>query len=646
MTLIAIIDDQITNRRIYSRLAASIVPDAEVQSFADPIKALEWCKDNIPDIVISDFKMGTMDGAAFTAAFRTQKDCADVPVIIVTAFEDKSFRYRALDAGATDFITSPVDAREFGTRLRNLLRMRRHQLDLQRHGAHLQERLEKKTRLGDQALRESEEMLRLVIDTVPSLISATDSNSKFEFVNRKLAETLGVEPEQAVGKTVGNLMGQDFGRRSQEIDHQVFEGGETIASIEEGFDDGGGIARTLLTTKSPLRDQDGGVRNVITVSLDITERKEAERQLHKLSSAVAQSPNAVLIADPDGTVEYVNSRFGDITGLNGEDFIGGNLFAWHRAASPPQNPEQILSEATQDGSAQREFQLRRGDGGAYWCRAMTSVIRDSDGEVTHFLSIIDDISDRKQVEAQLIQTSKLATLGQMAAGMAHELNQPLYIIRMAADRCLMEIDAGTLEPETEREHFEIIVGQCQRMADIIGHLRIFGRHDALEPCLMDPATSIRRAVEMMIEQYRVKDIEINAEIPQTAHLVMGHPIRLEQVLVNLLSNAHDAILDRLAADPNGAKGRISVALIDDKQAENICVTVSDNGGGIPEDKLVSIFEPFFTTKEVGQGMGLGLSVSQSIVSEMGGELAASASGAGTSFSITLPYAIVNESSES
>ena len=184
------------------------------------------------------------------------------------------------------------------------------------------------------------------------------------------------------------------------------------------------------------------------------------------------------------------------------------------------------------------------------------------------------------------------------------------------------------------------------MADIIGHLRIFGRRDALEPSLMDPAASIHRAVEMMLEQYRLEDIEINAAIPPTAHPVFGHPIRLEQVMVNLLSNAHDAILDRLAADADGAKGSITVALVDDEQAETICVTVNDNGGGIPEDKLDSIFEPFFTTKEVGQGMGLGLSVSQSIISEMGGELAATTSGEGTSFSITLPYAIGDEPSPS
>ncbi len=643
MPLIAIIDDQITNRRIYSKLAASIVPDADVQSFADPIKALEWSRDNIPDIVISDFKMGTMNGAAFTAAFRAQKGCEDVPVIIVTAYEDKSFRYRALDAGATDFIISPVDAREFGTRLRNLLRLRRHQLDLQRRGAQLQEKLEKNTRLGDQALRHSEEMLRLVIDTVPALISATDSHAKFEFVNRKLAETLHVEPDEAVGKTVGDLMGLEFGRRSQEVDKQVFESGETIAAIEEGFDDMSGGTRTLLTTKSPLRDQDGGVRNVVTVSLDITERKEAERQLHKLSSAVAQSPNAVIIADPDGTVEYVNSRFGDMTGLNAEEYVGGDLFAWNRGASPPQNPERILSEAKETGSAQREFQVRRGDGAVYWCREMTSVIRDGDGDVTHYLSITEDITDRKQVEAQLIQTSKLATLGQMAAGMAHELNQPLYIIRMAADSCLMELEAGTLERQTEREHFEIVAQQCQRMADIIGHLRIFGRRDAREPSLMVPAAFARRAVEMVLEQFRLEDIEIASEIPEKAHSVMGHPVRLEQVLVNLLSNAHDAILENAAQQADAPKGRIAVALVDDENAKHVCITVSDSGGGIPEDKLDSIFEPFFTTKEVGRGMGLGLSVSQSIVSEMGGELAATASGEGTCFSVTLPHGVEDNS---
>jgi PAS domain S-box-containing protein len=642
MPLIAIIDDQITNRRIYAKLAASIMPGAEIESFADPIKALEWSKERIPDIVISDFKMGTMNGAAFTAAFRAQPGCADVPVIIVTAFEDKSYRYRALDAGATDFITSPVDAREFGTRLRNLLRLRRHQLDLQRHGAQLEEKLEKNTRLGNQALRHSEEMLRLVIDTVPALIGATDSDANFEFVNRKLAETLRVEPDDAVGKSVGDLMGPEFARRSQEIERGIFASGKPSAAFEESYDHGGEM-RTLLTTKSPLRDQEGGVRNVVTVSLDITERKAAERQLHRLSSAVEQSPHAVIIADPDGAVEYVNARFSEITGLAPEEYLGGPLFAWNRGAIPAQDPELILAEAREKGSARREFKLRRADGGAYWCRQMTSIIRDADGEVTHFLSITEDITARKEVEAQLIQTSKLATLGQMAAGMAHELNQPLYIIRMAADRCLMEMEDDTLTRETEREHFEIISEQCQRMADIIGHLRIFGRRDELEPSLMDPALCTRKAVDMVREQYRLEDIEIAAEIPEAAHQVMGHPIRLEQVLVNLLGNAHDAIADRRANDTDAPAGRITVELSDDATARQVRIAVSDNGGGIAEDKLANIFEPFFTTKEVGQGMGLGLSVSQSIVSELGGELAAASADGGARFTITLPYGEDNRS---
>ena len=201
----------------------------------------------------------------------------------------------------------------------------------------------------------------------------------------------------------------------------------------------------------------------------------------------------------------------------------------------------------------------------------------------------------------------------------------------------MEMDEGTLERETKREHFEIVVEQCQRMADIIGHLRIFGRRDALEPSLMDPSACVRRAVEMVLEQYRLEDIEITAEIPEEAHVVMGHPIRLEQVLVNLLSNARDAILENAQEEADGPKGQIAVALADDKSTSQISVTVRDSGGGIPEDKLDSKFEPFFTTKEVGQGMGLGLSVSQSSVSEMTGELSASASGAGNCFTLTVLY---------
>ena len=515
----------------------------------------------------------------------------------------------------------------------------------------MQQKLEKNTRLGDQALRQSEEMLRLVIDTVPALISATDGDSNFEFVNRKLAETLRMAPEDAVGKSVGDLMGEAFGQRSGEIDKQVFESGETIAAVEVGFDDMSGDSRTFFTTRSPLRDQDGSVRNVVTVSLDITERVAAERQLHKISSAVEQSPHAVIIAGPDGTVEYVNSRFSEITGLNADDYLGGALFAGSQGAKPPQDSEQILREAEESGSARREFQLQRDDGSAYWCREMTSVIRGDDNEVTHFLSITEDISEHKQVEAQLIQTSKLATLGQMAAGMAHELNQPLYIIRLAADRCLMEMDAGTLDAETEREHFQIVSEQCQRMADIIGHLRIFGRRDALEPSLMDPATCVRHAVDMVREQYRLENIEIVSDIPDHAHAVMGHPIRLEQVLVNLLGNAHDAILDNTADEGASPKRRISVTLADNHDSNSTCISVSDSGAGISEDAIDSIFEPFFTTKEVGQGMGLGLSVSHSIISEMGGELtaestadstadsAADSSDAGARFNITLPHGV-------
>ena len=136
MPLIVILDDQVTNRRIFSRLATSIEEGITVRSFGDPVTALDWVKDNTPDLVVTDFKMPRMDGAEFIRRFRELPGAAEVPAIVITIFEERSFRLRALEAGATDFLHSPVDHHEFLTRARNLLKLRKQQLLL----AHMLER--------------------------------------------------------------------------------------------------------------------------------------------------------------------------------------------------------------------------------------------------------------------------------------------------------------------------------------------------------------------------------------------------------------------------------------------------------------------------------------------------------------------------
>ena len=132
MSLIVILDDQVTNQTIFSKLAASVEDGVAVQAFGDPEAALAWVADNVPDLVITDYKMPQMDGAEFIRRFRELPGAAEVPVIVLTIYEERSFRLRALEAGATDFLQSPVDHHEFLTRARNLLKLRKQQLLLER----------------------------------------------------------------------------------------------------------------------------------------------------------------------------------------------------------------------------------------------------------------------------------------------------------------------------------------------------------------------------------------------------------------------------------------------------------------------------------------------------------------------------------
>ncbi len=272
MSLIVILDDRATNRQIFSRLAASIEDGVTVRAFADPQAALVWLETNTPDLVVTDFKMPHMDGAEFTRRFRAQPNLSEVPVIVITVYEEREFRLRALEAGATDFLSSPVDHHEFQTRARNLLKLRKQQLLLARRANNLEQKLEYSERSREEALRDSSERLAQVIDTVPAMISAANRDGKFLFVNAFQTALAG-------------------------IDH--FSSGAVLPTYEEEIIDADGVKRVFLTTKSPLRDRANAVVAVLTSSIDITDRKRAEEHLLHIAhhDALTGLPNRALLAD-------------------------------------------------------------------------------------------------------------------------------------------------------------------------------------------------------------------------------------------------------------------------------------------------------------------------------------------------------------
>jgi diguanylate cyclase (GGDEF)-like protein/PAS domain S-box-containing protein len=300
MPNVVVIDDRVTNRNVLTRLAASVEEGVRVKAFASPQAALDFVRDTMPDLVITDFKMPGMDGADFTRAFRAIPGALEVPVVVVTVYEERSYCYQALEAGATDFLLSPVDHHEFRARARNLLTLSKQQKLLEQRAHELHRELLSSTEQHEAALRASELRLRRLIDTVPAMISAVDASGRLSLINSAHKELYGINPTAGTGMKLTEAHGEDQAAQHLVLNAKVFETGETVPSYEhEVVAPGANRERILLTTKSPLFDDAGRVADVVTVSLDITELKRAEAQMrmHAGHDPLTGLPNRALFQD-------------------------------------------------------------------------------------------------------------------------------------------------------------------------------------------------------------------------------------------------------------------------------------------------------------------------------------------------------------
>ncbi|GAB4517646.1 MAG: hypothetical protein Tsb0010_01850 [Parvularculaceae bacterium] len=281
MAYIAVIDDRATNREVLATLAATVEEQVEVDAFSAPADALDAWKDKVPDLVITDFNMPGMNGAELIRRIRQTEPLSDVPIIVVSAYEDRQYRYDALEAGATDFLRSPIDHFEFRSRVRNLLILRKQQLMLRERAEHLEDRLVDEADRRRQEVRRSRERLAKIVDNVPALIYAVDSERRLILVNRRAADFFGgadAEPD-----AINRLMARQRESAWAEFEH-CGDGGPAnpeVQGVEENLVASDGQSRTFLSNKILLTDIDDGRGAVLVVSTDITERVEIERELRE-----------------------------------------------------------------------------------------------------------------------------------------------------------------------------------------------------------------------------------------------------------------------------------------------------------------------------------------------------------------------------
>ena len=269
---------------------------------------------------------------------------------------------------------------------------------------------------------------------------------------------------------------------------------------------------------------------------------------------------------------------------------------------------------------------------AWWIWADRGVF-DEHGRLCEVQAVGRDNTEVRQAQQQLFQGAKMATLGEMATGMAHEMNQPLHVMRMAVANVLKRLAGGDVPAQYLEDKLIRIEAQVQRAARIVDHMRVFGRRSEIEQQVFDPLQAMEGALSLLSEGLVGKGLELRAELPTSTAQVQGHADQLEQVLINLMVNARDAMLSKWEHEPTFKPWLCLRATVEEGWVR---LWVEDNGGGIEPRIMQRVFEPFFTTKPVGKGTGLGLSVSYGIVQQMGGNLSVENAEQGARFCVALP----------
>lgn len=389
---------------------------------------------------------------------------------------------------------------------------------------------------------------------------------------------------------------------------------------------------TLIDSFAVMRDS---IRKYQT---DLIQKNES---LIKLSRAVEQSPVSIVITDTSGDIEFVNPRFLQTTGYSEKEVIGKKLGIM-KSVNAGTNDYKMLWETISSGRVwQGEFHNKKKNGEVFYEYASISPIKNKDGVITHYLGIKEDITDRKKLEAQLIQSQKMEAVGQLAGGIAHDFNNILTAIMGYGSLLSSRLEAEKkLAPE--KQYAEQILTASEKAANLISQLLSFSRKQMISPRLIN-LNEIITGMEKFTVRLLGEDIEINTNLFNGELPVFVDAGQIGQVLMNLYTNARDAMPKGGLLTIRTDIANLSAEYVNinglHKPGMYAIVSVTDTGSGINEDIRDKIFEPFFTTKEIGKGTGLGLSIAYGIVKQHNGLINVyGENGKGTTFKIFLPFA--------
>jgi len=489
---------------------------------------------------------------------------------------------------------------------------------------------------AEEKLRESERKYRTFIESSHEVVFSKDRDGCYRTLNLNAAIGLGGSCiEDIEGKTDYDLLPKEQADALRQVDKQIMKSGKPV-EVEEVVRDAKGENRIYLSYKWPTYDDKGRISGISCFATDVTERKQAEEALRESEERyrlLAENVTDIIwTMDMNMRFTYISPSVEHLSGYTVGEAMALTLAEVLTSPSLRVATKAFAEELAIENMEQKdlfrprtlELEFRCKDGSPVWSEVKVSFLRDSAGHAVGLLGVARDITERKKMEEQLIVADRLASIGELSSGLAHEINNPLTGIILLSELLL----AKDL-PDDVREDLKSIDRELQRTAGIVRNLLTFAREHETEEQAVNINSIIEEVLELRAYEQKVNNIKVNARFAPALPEIMADGFRLQQVFINIIINAEHFMIEA------HNKGTLTIAT--ERVGKVVRASFVDDGPGIAPENLGHLFDPFFTTKEVGKGTGLGLSICHGIVAEHGGRIyAESKLGKGATFVVELP----------
>lgn len=628
---IIIVDDDVYYLTLLKTILKNI--NAIVHIAESGEKALSLIEENDFALAILDIQMPDMDGFELAIRINSLKNRDLVPIIFLTSyFSDEIQMFKGYDNGAIDYLTKPVNKTIFANKVKIFLELDRQKRNLISSKESLEksklelEVQQKEMKFKNSELRKSQKETEKsqkkyikLYDFAPTGYFTINRECQIFEINLKGARLLGEDRT--------NLIDCNF---KEFIDHEMLLDLDNflIHVFENMTPSGCEIKLKTAKGKSVFVYLEGALsdekQKCLLTMVDITDLKKAQIALKESEelyhSLLRTSPDGIIITDLEGKITEASDVAHKLFGNKESSKIERMHFMQFIPTASLRDVMKICRTTTKEGVVQNlEIKLKRVDSSEFIGEVSCTQIKGENGELRAYMTDIRDISERKLLEKQIRHSERMAGIGELATGMAHEINQPLNTISLSIDNIIYSIDNKTITDSYLKAKINKVFDNITRIKNIIDHVRTFSRdQDDFVQSELDINRSINNSISMVSEQMNHKGISLEFNELGELPLLKGNTQRFEQVMLNLLINAKDALEEKKRKLGKSFKKRIEILI--QKTNNQIIIEIKDNGIGIPSETIDKILLPFYTTKPPGHGTGLGLSISYGIIKELNGEL--------------------------